>query len=177
MPAGNRFFTDMVTVRDGVRLATDFYLPDGAGPFPVVLERTPYGRDEISRSEITAADPEPMSRSDLAGFFTARGYAVVFQDNRGRHGSEGRFIKYLSDGEDGFDCCAWIVAQPWCDGRICTMGLSYAAHTQAALGCLDPPGLVAQVLDCGGFANSWTGGIRQFGAFELKQATWAHRQA
>ena len=34
MPAGNRFFTDMVRVRDGVRLATDFYLPDGAGPFP-----------------------------------------------------------------------------------------------------------------------------------------------
>jgi putative CocE/NonD family hydrolase len=177
MPAGNRFFTDMVRVRDGVRLATDMYLPDGAGPFPVILERTPYGRDEISRSEITAADPRPISRTDLAGFFTARGYAVVYQDNRGRHGSEGRFVKYLSDGEDGFDACAWITAQPWCDGRICTMGLSYAAHTQAALGCLDPPGLVAQVLDSGGFANSWTGGIRQFGAFELKQATWAHRQA
>ena len=87
MPAGNRFFTEMVRVRDGVRLATDFYLPDGAGPFPVVLERTPYGRDETSRSEITAANPQPMSRSDLAGFFTTRGYAVVFQDNRGRHGS------------------------------------------------------------------------------------------
>ena len=57
------------------------------------------------------------------------------------------------------------------------MGLSYSAHTQAALGCLDPPGLVAQVLDCGGFANSWRSGIRQSGAFELKQATWAFRNA
>jgi putative CocE/NonD family hydrolase len=57
------------------------------------------------------------------------------------------------------------------------MGLSYAAHTQAALGCLDPPGLVGQVLDSGGFCNSWTGGIRQFGAFELKQATWAYNNA
>ena len=57
------------------------------------------------------------------------------------------------------------------------MGLSYAAHTQAALGCLDPPGLVAQVLDCGGFANSWKSGIRQSGAFELKQATWAFSNA
>jgi len=102
---------------------------------------------------------------------------VVFQDNRGRHGSEGRFVKYLSDGEDGFDCCAWITAQPWCDGRICTLGLSYAAHTQAALACLDAPGVVAQVLDCGGFSNSWTSGIRSSGAFELKQATWALRQA
>ena len=86
-------------------------------------------------------------------------------------------MKYLSDGQDGFDTCAWLVAQPWCDGRICTMGLSYAAHTQAALGCLDPPGLVAQALDSGGFSNSWTGGIRQFGAFELKQATWAFNNA
>ena len=57
------------------------------------------------------------------------------------------------------------------------MGLSYAAHTQAALACLDPPGLVAQVLDCGGFANSWQSGIRQSGAFELKQATWAFKNA
>ena len=174
---GNRFWTDKVTTRDGIRLATDVYLPDGPGPFPVVLERTPYGRDLVSRSERTAADPTPISRADLAGYFTAHGYAVVFQDNRGRHGSEGVFVKYLSDGEDGYDCCAWITAQPWCDGRICTMGLSYAAHTQAALASLDAPGVVAQVLDCGGFANSWIAGIRQSGAFELKQATWAHKQA
>jgi putative CocE/NonD family hydrolase len=167
----------MVTVRDGIRLATDIHLPDGPGPFPVVLERTPYGRNEVSRSEISAANPVPLRRSEFAARFTAHGYAVVYQDNRGRHGSEGRFVKYLSDGEDGYDCCAWILQQPWCDGRICTMGLSYAAHTQAALGSMGAPGVVAQVLDSGGFANSWTGGIRQFGAFELKQATWAHKQA
>ncbi len=177
MAPGNRFWTEMVALRDGIRAATDVYLPDGAGPFPVVLERTPYGRDLVSRSEITAADPEPIARPDLAGYFTSRGYAVVFQDNRGRHGSEGRFVKYLSDGADGYDACAWIVAQPWCDGRICTMGLSYAAHTQGALGSLNAPGVVAQVLDSGGFADSWRGGIRQWGAFELKQATWAHKQA
>ena len=173
MPAS----TCMVAMRDGIRLATDVHLPDGAGPFPVIMERTPYGRAETSRSEITAADRTPASRADLAAYFTAHGYAVVYQDTRGRYGSEGRFVKYLSDGEDGFDTCAWLREQPWCDGRICTMGLSYAAHTQAALGCLDPPGLVAQVLDCGGFVNSWRSGIRQSGAFELKQATWAFKNA
>jgi putative CocE/NonD family hydrolase len=167
----------MVAMRDGIRLATDIHLPQGRGPFPVVLERTPYGRNEISRSEITAADPKPVPRATLAATFTEAGIAVVYQDTRGRHGSEGVFVKYLSDGEDGFDSCAWLVEQEWCDGRICTMGLSYAAHTQAALGCLNAPGVVAQVLDCGGFANAWRGGIRQFGAFELKQATWAHKQA
>lgn len=169
--------TTMMPMRDGVRLATDIYLPEGAGPFPVIMERTPYGRDLPSRSEITVTDPTPISPDDFAAYFVAHGYAVVLQDCRGRHGSEGRFIKYLSDGEDGFDSCVWLVAQDWCDGRICTMGLSYAAHTQAALACLNPPGLVAQVLDCGGFANAWRGGIRQSGAFELKQATWAFKQA
>ena len=174
---GSRCFTEMVPARDGIGLATDIHLPDGPGPFPVILERTPYGRDQTSRAERTAADPAPASRAGIAGFFTAHGYAVVYQDTRGRHGSQGRFVKYLSDGADGYDCCAWIVAQPWCDGRICTMGLSYAAHTQGALGSLDAPGVVAQVLDSGGFANAWMAGIRQSGAFELKQATWALKQA
>ena len=173
-----KLVTEMAAMRDGIRLATDIHLPDGVGPYPVILERTPYGRHLPSRSEITEAAPdEPASRAELAAYFGAHGYAVVYQDTRGRHGSEGRFVKYLSDGEDGFDTCAWLVGQPWCDGRICTMGLSYSAHTQAALGCLDAPGVVAQVLDCGGFANAWKSGIRQSGAFELKQATWALKQA
>lgn len=165
-----------VSCRDGVRLATDVYLPEGAGPFPVILERTPYGKREVSRSEVSVADPVPVTRSAVAAYFNQHGYAVVYQDCRGRYGSEGEFVKYLADGEDGFDCCAWIVAQPWCNGRIGTMGLSYAAHTQASLGCLNPPGLAAQVLDSGGFSDAWNGGIRRGGAFELKQATWAFNQ-
>ena len=165
-----------VPCRDGVLLATDVYLPPGDGPFPVILERTPYGKREVSRSERTAADPTPDKREDIAQYFVRHGYAVVYQDCRGRYGSEGDFVKYLADGEDGFDCCAWIMAQPWCNGRIGTMGLSYAAHTQASLACLDPPGLAAQILDSGGFSDAWQGGIRRGGAFELKQATWAFNQ-
>ena len=167
----------MVPMRDGVRLATDVHLPSGAGPFPVVLERTPYGKRETSRSERSAADPRPATREEVAAAFVAAGYAVVYQDCRGRHASEGAFTKYLSEGEDGACTMAWITAQPWCDGRIGTMGLSYAAHTQAALGCLDPPGLRAQILDSGGFSDAYQGGIRCGGAFELKQATWAHKEA
>src|SRR5437762_316842 len=72
---------------------------------------------------------------------------------------------------------AWLVTQPWCNGRVATMGLSYSAHTQMALGCLDPPGLAAQFLDCGGFSNAYRSGIRHGGAFDLKQATWAWRNA
>jgi len=172
----------MIAMRDGVRLATDIYRParDGKplpGPFPVILERTPYGKTVVSRSELSLREPVAKSRADVARFFVARGYIVIYQDCRGRYGSEGEFVKYLSDGNDGYDTCAWIVAQPWCNGRIGTMGLSYAAHTQAALACTGAPGIAAMLLDSGGFANAYQDGIRQGGAFELKQVTWAYRAA
>ncbi|HZK88859.1 MAG TPA: CocE/NonD family hydrolase [Stellaceae bacterium] len=167
----------MAVARDGVRLATDVYRPEGTGPFPVILERTPYDKAAPSRSEITAADMKPRSREAVARYFVEAGYAVAYQDCRGRYHSEGSFTKYLSEAADGFDTCAWLVAQPWCNGRVATMGLSYAAHAQMALGCLDPPGLAAQYLDCGGFSNAYRSGIRHGGAFDLKQATWAYRNA
>ena len=172
----------MVAMRDGVRLATDVYIPtglatNGAQRFPVILERTPYDKTAPSRSERTPTNATPMSRADVAAFFARRGYAVIYQDCRGRYKSEGEFVKYLSDGHDGYDTCAWILKQPWSNGRIATMGLSYAAHTQGALGSASAPGVVAMFLDSGGFSNAYQGGIRQGGAFELKQATWAFNQA
>ena len=60
--------THMVPMRDGTCLATDVYLPDSASSYPVILERTPYGRAETSRSEITAADRAPASRAEVAAY-------------------------------------------------------------------------------------------------------------
>lgn len=168
----------MVAMRDGVRLATDVYRPAGSdGPLPVILERTPYDKTGTSRSEVSLACPEPMDRATLAAHFVREGFAVVWQDCRGRYGSQGTFTKYVSEGDDGADTIAWLLAQPWCDGRIATMGLSYAAHTQMALACHGPEGLVTMILDSGGFSNAFTCGIRQGGAFELKQAVWAYNRA
>lgn len=167
----------MVPARDGVGLATDVYRPPAGGPFPVLLERTPYDKTAPSRSERTAAAAGSRSRAEVARYFVQHGYAVVYQDCRGRYQSQGRFTKYLSEAEDGCDTLGWLLHQPWCNGRIGTFGLSYAAHTQAALGCLDPPGLAAQFLDCGGFSNAYRSGIRHNGAFDLKQATWAYNNA
>ncbi len=167
----------IVPARDGVGLAADVFRPASRGPFPVLLERTPYNKSAPSRSERTAAVAAPRSRAEVAAYFVPHGYAVIYQDCRGRYKSGGRFTKYLSEAEDGYDTLAWIMRQPWCNGRIGTFGLSYAAHTQAALGCLDPPELAAQFLDCGGFSNAYRSGIRHDGAFDLKQATWAYNNA
>ena len=162
----------MVKMRDGVRLATDVYRPVGNTPSvvkrPVILERTPYGKSQPT---------ERHASIEVAKRLASHGYAVVYQDCRGRGRSEGEYVKYLSDGADGFDCCAWIRKQPWANGRIGTMGLSYAAHTQAALASAGAPGVVAMFMDSGGFSSAYQGGIRQGGAYELKQVTWAFNQA
>ena len=161
----------MMPMRDGVRLATDIYRPASelsAQRFPVILERTPYGKSQDGTRHASAS---------IARMLASHGYAVVHQDTRGRGKSEGAYVKYLSDAADGYDCCAWIVKQPWCSGKIGAQGLSYGAHTVSALASAGAPGVAALFLDSGGFANAYQGGIRQGGAFELKQVTWAYNQA
>src|SRR5437868_2943932 len=155
----------MVPMRDGVRLATDVYRPTlagvaAAGRLPVILERTAYGKTLASRSEFDHGESAPRPRAAIASWFVRAGYVVVYQDCRGRHASEGEFVKYLSEGYDGFDTLAWIAAQPWCDGNVATMGLSYAAHAQAALACLDPPGLAAMVQGHAVVAWTFSGSLR-----------------
>lgn len=168
----------MVPMRDGVRLSTDIYRPrqeagEDPKPLPVIMERTPYGKHLESRTEREPGSARPRSREEVATYFVAQGYIVVYQDCRGRYGSEGTFTKYLSEANDGHDTCDWIVRQPWSDGRIGTKGLSYAAHTQMALASTGAPGLLAMYVDSGGFSNGYQSGIRQGGAYELKQAAWA----
>ena len=169
----------MVPMRDGVHLATDIYLPAGAKDkaVPVLLERTPYDKTGTNHADFSVADPVPRSKPVIAADFAAHGYAFVLQDCRGRYGSQGVFRKYMSEAEDGADTIAWIMQQPWCNGRIGTLGLSYGAHVQAAVATLDPPGLAGMFLDSGGFSSAYHSGIRQGGAYELKQLTWALKHA
>lgn len=172
----------MITVRDGVRLATDIYRPARNGapidtPLPVLLERTPYDKLGVNHGDRTREDPIPRSKPELAVEFVRGGYVVAIQDCRGRYASEGLFEKYLGEGPDGYDTIEWLAARPWCDGRVATLGLSYGAHVQSAAACLAPPALAAMFLDSGGFSSAYHSGIRQGGAFELKQATWAYKHA
>ena len=168
----------MVPMRDGVRLATDVYLPaDTSRPRSVILERTPYDKRGTNHADRTRARPQPRSKPEIAADFARAGYVYVLQDCRGRYGSEGVFSKYLNEADDGFDTLSWLVNQPWCDGRVGMTGLSYSAHAQAAVAALDHPALAALFMDSGGFSSGYHSGIRQGGAFELKQLTWAYKHA
>lgn len=164
-------------MRDGVKLSTDIYIPeDNEKSYPVVIERTPYGKRHLSRSEIDMFG-NSVSRMEMARRFAQDGIITIFQDCRGRYDSEGIFVKYINESEDGFDTLQWVYEQEWCNGKIATMGLSYAAHTQLALLEVLPSGLCGMVLDSGGFFDAYQCGVRQGGAFEMKQATWAYKQA
>ncbi|HEY5761706.1 MAG TPA: CocE/NonD family hydrolase [Rhodocyclaceae bacterium] len=160
----------MIPMRDGVLLAMDVYRPavdDSAvaEPLPLVLTRTPYGKDR----ESTVATAEHFAR---------HGYVAVIQDMRGRYESQGEFSKYsVLEPADGYDTVEWLAKQAYSNGRIGMWGTSYGAHTQADAAKLDPASLRAMLLNQGGMANAWDHAVRHGGAFELgRELTWAFRQ-
>ncbi len=169
--------TQYVTTRDQESLATDVYLPAGPGPFPVLLERTPYGRRGTNHADYSKAASSPLSKVEVARYFAAAGFAYVIQDCRGRFDSTGVFEKYIHESADGLDTLNWVLQQPWCNGHVGTMGFSYGAHVQTALAAFNPKGLNAMLVDSGGFSSAYHNGIRQGGAYELKQLTWAFKHA
>src|SRR5438046_920351 len=88
---------EMVPMRDGVKLAVSIYLPaTGPGPWPVVLSRTPYGKDNGAGIF-----------SDREKAFLAKGFVRVVQDARGKFKSEGSYVPFDHDIEDGYDTIEW----------------------------------------------------------------------
>ena len=131
--------TVFIPLRDGCRLATDIYLPEGgAGRFPVLLMMTPYGRKGLSR---------------LAEPFSAAGYAVLIQDVRGRGDSEGEFRPIAQEKKDGPETVEWIKRQPWFDAEagIGIIGVSYLGEVGLALAARCPE--VRAMLNVGGMAD------------------------
>jgi predicted acyl esterase len=110
----------MVPMSDGTKLATDYFLPPGDGPFPVVLLRSVYTRP-----------------SELAREFNAAGMAYVVQHARGRGDSEGKDMVFADDGwgqnQDGVDTVNWVKKQTWCNGKIGTWGASALSIVQTLM--------------------------------------------
>ncbi len=122
----------MIPARDGTKLHTEIYTPKNAGePLPIILERTPYGLND---------DEKGYSRK-LGRYaeMIPDGYIFVFQDIRGRYGSEGKFVmqrpvrdpkdpKAIDEGTDTYDTIDWLVKNvPHNNGRVGLLGISYGA--------------------------------------------------
>lgn len=121
-------------MRDGTRLHARAFFPPGEGPWPAIVVRTPYGLpDEL---------PWDAERIRDAG------YAVIYQNTRGRGRSEGGEAAFHVDGwgqqQDGYDTVEWATTQPWCDGRVGTWGVSAPGITQYMMAGSAPPSLICQ---------------------------------
>ena len=122
--------TYSMRTRDGVRLDADVYMPEGIGPFPVLLMRQPYGR--AIASTLVYAHPR---------WYAAQGYIVVIQDVRGRGSSEGRFDLFAHEVTDGEDAVRWASQLPNSDGQVGMYGFSYQGMTQLFAAQNAPPAL------------------------------------
>ncbi len=139
-----------VTMRDNTVLRADIYRPDVEGHFPVLLERTPYNKDEVMVFAITAA---------------TRGYVVVVQDVRGRYSSEGEWYPFKYESQDGYDSVEWAAALPYSNGKVGMVGGSYNGATQLLAAIAHPPHL-AGIFPFATASNYHDGWTYQGGAFE-----------
>ncbi|MCY4633494.1 MAG: CocE/NonD family hydrolase [Acidobacteria bacterium] len=157
-PDGVTCRIEQAPMRDGVELATEVYLPPGEGPFPVILQRTPYNR----RSPSAGSDCDAA----VGRYFAERGYALLNQDTRGRYRSGGEFDAMRQEPPDGFDAVEWAAVQPWSNGRVGMIGGSYVGLTQWQAAGETPPHLVAIAphYSSSDYHKGWT---YQGGAFDL----------
>jgi putative CocE/NonD family hydrolase len=136
--------------RDGVTLRADIYRPAGDGTFFVLLQRTPYNKDNTAVFARKAA---------------ARGYMVVAQDVRGRFASEGEWYTFKHEINDGYDAVEWAAALPHSNGKVGMFSGSYVGATQWLAAISHPPHLagICPIVTASNYHENWT---YQGGAFE-----------
>lgn len=139
-----------MTTRDGVTLKADIFRPAGDGSFPVLLQRTPYNKDNATTFALKAV---------------ARGFMVVVQDVRGRYTSEGEWYTFKHEINDGYDTVEWAAALPHSNGKVGMFGGSYVGATQMLAAISHPPHLagICPVVTASNYHENWT---YQGGAFE-----------
>jgi len=153
----------MVSMRDGVRLATDVYRPDDDTKHPVLVNGHPYDNDHFLATHELLFSP-------LVG--AQRGYTVVVQEARGRAGSEGTWRPYGNEAQDAYDTVEWAAAQPWSDGNVGLYGACALGWT-AIQGAVEAPPHLKAVFAYMTAINYHSGWTYSDGAFELGfQMSW-----
>ncbi len=129
--------------RDGVTLHADVYRPVGDGTFPVLLQRTPYNKDNAA---------------NFARKAVTRGFMVVVQDVRGRYTSDGEWYTFKHETDDGYDAVEWAAALPHSNGKVGMFGGSYVGATQMLTAIGHPPHLagICPVVTASNYHENWT---------------------
>ena len=137
----------MIPMRDGVRIAADVYFPkDTSKKCPAIWVRTPYN---FNYWDVANGVPRDMTMALTA---IKRGYAFVEMQERGQFFSEGEWDVLGPPLTDGDDEVAWMIKQPWSNGKVGTTGCSSTAEWQVGVVARDIPGFAAfnvQGFGCG----------------------------
>lgn len=178
----------MIPMRDGTKLFTVIVIPKGATDAPIILTRTPYnakGRANRMNS------PNLLSTLPLADEpYVKKGYIRVYQDIRGKYGSEGDYIvnrpvrgplnKTTTDHvTDAWDTIDWLVKKanlPESNGRVGMIGSSYEGFT-VAMALLDPHPALKVAVPESPMIDGWMGDDWfHHGAFRLANIGWIGSQ-
>jgi len=123
--------TEMILMRDGVKLATDVYLPESQQPHGSILIRTPYNKND---NRVTGVD------------LASAGWPTIIQDMRGRYASEGIDTVFFNAHTDGPDTLDWIADQDWSNGKVVTFGGSALGINQYYMAGTNPEALAGQFI-------------------------------
>jgi hypothetical protein len=149
----------MMPMRDGVRLATDIYIPRSDKKVPIIFSRTPYNFNSWG-------DGKEQNRTHQRAYEALKkGYAYVVQNERGRYFSEGEWDILGMPLTDGYDAFSWMSEQSWSNGKIGTLGCSSTAEWQMAVAALDHPSHAAMV------PQGFGAGVGRVGDF-FEQGNW-----
>jgi uncharacterized protein len=128
-----------VSVRGGGHLLCDVYRPDTSGRFPVLIAASPYPRQIQDLGAPTA-----IIEAGNSEFFVSRGYVHVIASLRGTGGSDGEWGLFDEpERQDLYDLVEWAAEQPWSDGSVGMIGISYFAIAQVGAAATRPPHLKA----------------------------------
>ena len=165
-----------VPMRDGVELAVDAYHGSDETPRPALIAMSAYGKELQARALTTPPQrrPSPMWDGCIEAGDIVRvvgeGYVHVIGDMRGTGDSGGEMIgNYnfggVSQGQDLYDVIEWVAAQPWCDGNVGMIGISYFGSMQVLAAAERPPHLKAIFVSGGHFdfyETTYHGGVMWF---------------
>lgn len=128
-----------IPMRDGIALHADIHRPASTERFPALVAISPYPR-QIQHLGL----PLGFIEAGQTDFFVPRGYVHVIANCRGTGGSGGTY-EFSGPAEHGdlYDLIEWVAAQPWCDGRVGMIGVSYFAIEQINAALAAPPHLRA----------------------------------
>ncbi|MEM1152590.1 MAG: CocE/NonD family hydrolase [Pseudomonadota bacterium] len=165
-----------VEMRDGVRLMTDLYFPEGIEDrLPLILERTPYDKAKFRNS-----DPEaPIDYFSKAYYYASHGYVFAVQDRRGKFESEGDYSLSYNDVDDTQDTLDWFEKQPWFNGRAGMIGCSIPGGNVIRAAMTTHKTLKGLVPQSAGFGHGTAGGTMakgflRGGVQNMTMPLWTH---